>query len=542
MKKKMILLFCSFVLALAMAGCGNSANPGSDGQEDATVGETDAEDLLTDESSDGQDENSDGQEAYGQTSRPALELGTQYIWEGDAQKDQTYASGYYHSLRLSEKSQADYPELSSALDQYMTNFTSSVKKEIEEYSASFKEDPSMLEYSPKGYVTEDNYYVRRADRSVLSILSFNYTYSGGVHGYYGFGSLNLDASTGQSLTLADVIADTDLLGQRIKEELLAKYGKDTFFDEMEETIDQEISGDADYELTWSLDPQGISFYFNPYEIGPYASGVQTVILLYDKETGLFTDNYRPEKGGYICGMPSGPDCYLDVDGDNEPDRLRILCSQDEESESITGITVEIDDQKLTFEDFECYEIEPKVVFASNGKVYLYLWRKMDNDYVSMHVFDLSDGIPISIGNMNLAEVYHYSEEEGADFSAYKDVLTDPSNMVLSSRFDLMSTYEAGKTYQVRNTPNPVSDEKYYTILRELTLVSKEEITADLVDESGNVTESSVGIPSGTSFKLYRTDGKAIVDALLDDGTIVRFNVTGSYPQTVNGVDAEEVFQ
>ena len=73
------------------------------------------------------------------------------------------------------------------------------------------------------------------------------------------------------------------------------------------------------------------------------------------------------------------------------------------------------------------------------------------------------------------------------------VITDPDYMKLQTRFDLLSTYEAKKTYRVKDAPQPVTDDPYYVITSNITLKSKQEIRGDLVDEKGNVLKKSVKI-------------------------------------------------
>ena len=69
-----------------------------------------------------------------------------------------------------------------------------------------------------------------------------------------------------------------------------------------------------------------------------------------------------------------------------------------------------------------------------------------------------------------------------------------------------------------------------------------------MDEAGEVTEKDVKLPAGTTFTLYRTDGKSgegetgIVDTKLADGRIVRLNVTTDYPHLVNGTDENDTFE
>jgi hypothetical protein len=39
-----------------------------------------------------------------------------------------------------------------------------------------------------------------------------------------------------------------------------------------------------------------------------------------------------------------------------------------------------------------------------------------------------------------------------------------------------------------------------------------------------------------------TDGVSLVDCLLDDGTMIRLKVTGPYPPSIDGVDANKLFE
>ena len=64
--------------------------------------------------------------------------------------------------------------------------------------------------------------------------------------------------------------------------------------------------------------------------------------------------------------------------------------------------------------------------------------------------------------------------------------------------------------------------EYLMVPDRFTLISKEDVKADIVDEEGRVKEKDAGISKGGRFTLYRTDGREIVDATLPDGRIVRF--------------------
>ncbi|MBQ9156408.1 MAG: DUF3298 domain-containing protein [Eubacterium sp.] len=563
-KRCIIAILCALLLILSMAACsGEGVLPDemiqSDSGEQSTAKAADkdsAGDLDTSESTqaaasqgDTEKEMPSGSEEQDSADRirPAIELGSMYIRETDDSGEVVYVSGSHDTIRLSEESQAVYPQLAAAVENKMDAETRQVKKEIEEFAGYYQEDPSTAD-PDKGYEITDQLFIRRADRRVLSALKYSYRYSGGAHGYFGYSCLNLDAETGEEISLDDVIVDRGALSEQIQAELLKKYDEDTFFDYMPETIEDEAMEEGDLSLTWTLDPQGLTFYFAPYEIAPNASGAFQVTLLYDSaqstDTNLFTDKYRPEEGeGYICGISPFTDCYADVDQDGETDRVYIGYTVDPETDSIREMSVEVNNETFSIDEMYCYRVEPVMVTAGDGRVFLYAWCRSDNDFVNMYMFDLSLGSPVSMGTMALSEVYMYIEEEEADYSSYKRLITDSDHMLLSTRYDLLSTYDVEKEYYISdNSPVPVSDEPYYRIVRDTTLTSVKDIPAQIVDEEGNVIESARVIPAGSTYKLYRTDGLNIVDALLEDGSNARLLVTGTYPQKVNGMDAEEVFE
>ena len=546
MKKRWVLLFGLMLLVFMLAGCDQMEEMGIGEAQEEMTGESPLGDQEMEEITGGEEttirEDIPARSEESRKDRPVLELGTMYIREGNSSGDLVYVTGSHDNLRLSRESRDRYPELADSLDEYMTQSTKDVKTMIADYARTYKEDSSAAEFAPSGYEITDKLYVRRADRQVVSCMTMNYSFEGGAHGYYAFGGLNWDAATGKTISLDDVIADRDLLGQRIKEELTERYPDVPFFDFMDETIDNSVQEKEEHTLNWVLEPHGITFFFNPYDIGPYMAGAQIITLLYDNEDDLFTDSYRPEKEGFIFDLPTDTSCFVDVDHDNRADCIRVSCDQYEEEGRIEEISVSVNKKKLTLEDTSCYRIEPKVVMTAEGNVYLYAWCSLDNDYVNMHIFDLSSGNPISLATMDLSEGYFYTEEEGTDYPVYKTVLSDPAGMYLATRIDLLSTYDAGKIFHVENDPVPVSEESYYTIIRDLTLVTKKEIVTDMVDEEGNVTKSREKIPAGSSLKLYRSDGASLVDVLLTDGRIARLMVNDDYPQTIDGINVEDIFE
>lgn len=127
----------------------------------------------------------------------------------------------------------------------------------------------------------------RCDEAVVSLLSSGESYTGGAHGYAWSAGKTFDPQTGEELSLSDVLKAPELLPAILSEKLLASYDAESFFDSPELLL-------AEYEIdaySWVLTEDGIDFYFNPYEIGPYASGIFAVSVGYEEQPDLFIDRY-----------------------------------------------------------------------------------------------------------------------------------------------------------------------------------------------------------------------------------------------------------
>ena len=591
MKKNSVIAVLVVVLLLALAGCGKGAEP-----EPASTRDTGGESASTmdagrESASTGDSEGETGQEDEDvqvssdriDTGRPVIGLSSVYIYEADDSRKTTYLKGSYDITRIVEDSAGKYKALSDALDRDMKEKADKLEKERKEETQRYKEDETAKEMAPSGYELNNNVYIHRADSKVLSALEVYSGYSGGAHGYYTYDAWNYDAQTGEKIPLDDVIADKDRLAEALKTALKKKYTEDVFFEDMGETIDKEIHEIKEdgtvMKSTWTLDPQGITFYYSPYEIGSWASGSFSATIFYNEGDGIFTDRYRPQKDeGHIVSLPFYTLYSVDVDKDGKADQVQIDQSMDADKDMITDLTVSLNGKELKL-DVECFDAEPRLVLTADGRAFLYSWCQGYDDSVDLYMADLSSGTPESRGSMNLAEGYVRTEKDTADgkdsdtaaadkdtdgtdkdtadsdtdtadmeadeespYTYYEILPTDPDHMLLSTRFDILSTYEGSKIYNVSDSPVPVSHDPYYLITGEITLTSVKEITAPAVDEQGKVSKEAVKIPAGSTFTLVRTDGKKIVDARLADGSMVRLEVTEDFPPYINGVDANELFE
>ena len=68
---------------------------------------------------------------------------------------------------------------------------------------------------------------------------------------------------------------------------------DYLYENYTETVKDRFSVDPSQDEALFFTQTGLSFYFAPYEIAPYSSGIITVEIPYEKLTGLLNDAYFP---------------------------------------------------------------------------------------------------------------------------------------------------------------------------------------------------------------------------------------------------------
>ena len=552
MRKRVLagLLTLSLVLGITACGKGASPLPGSDDAASEAGAKTE-QNVAAGENSDAADD-----QVIDRSERPEILKYTDYISEAteiEGLDNPVYLTGGDEWLSLSDESKSAYPALGKKLDELMSSRRDQTKSDVSEMVTDMRDLMENSSEEDRGYMAEmsyyydHGYYVRRVDELVTSVLSYQSSFNGGVHGYTGYGCINLDSDTGEEISLPDVIADRNALESELKERLLATYDQEMFFDldDSIKSICDETYGQGEgvgYSFTWVFDPDGITFVFSPYDIAAYAAGAQTVTIPYG--SGLINDKYLLRGGnGYVIGLPEYIDKWVDLSGNGDMSRLSVYrYDYDYESDYVISEMIAIDDVQYEVKDMWAYELTPYLVMTGDGRTYIYLDTVSDNGYRTLYMVEAEkDGSEVtvsSIGEGNYIPSYSISDSDF--YPCY--VPADPTHLHYDTRFDILSTYEAGKIYSISDGGIPNSEDDLYVVHNNITLTSVEDLTCDVVDEAGNVVESGVTILAGSKYIFYRTDGDSFVDAMIDDGRIVRLNVTREdYRDIVNGSYAEDVF-
>ncbi len=437
--------------------------------------------------------------------------------------------GYYDSIYLLSE---EYPKLKKALEDYNTANSGSSQAyldELEEWARG-----EYLEYGKESflgpYINQQEMFLRRADCQVLSVVEQFYNYAGGAHGNSGFYSVNFDVQTGEEIPLEAVIKDKKQLLKVLETEISEKYPDLAHWTEsLAEALqfyDEPFDSELKAEFTWTLDYDGVTFYFSNYEIAAYVAGVQQVTLSYYEYPELMESSYFTNSPkDYViplndCGMTAD----VDLTGDGTTDYISVRRNYSDFADFSESYNVTVNGNSFTQEVY-CYDLETYLV-KNDGKNYLYVQRTVENDFQSVCVFEITEN----------------SVEYMGEFSGGLKFFINAKDFQVTSRFDMLSTYFATADCFLGENGMPVEKGGAYQIDFEQKITSTVEITAEVLDESGNLTGDTYTFPVGTAFGFLETDGAAYVDMQADDGKRCRFYTTPQWPQTINGMEADSCFE
>lgn len=149
----------------------------------------------------------------------------------------------------------------------------------------------LANYLPEGNGPQGGQYEISADTeaSVLdTLLCYVITragYTGGAHGMYGTECHTYSLNDGFELSLADLFTEAELqrLNVLIREKIADRYHAATDDELTQAGFFPEYIGTTENFL---LTPEGVTFFYNPYDIGCYALGaVEVTVLRSELEAG-----------------------------------------------------------------------------------------------------------------------------------------------------------------------------------------------------------------------------------------------------------------
>ncbi|MDO4531444.1 MAG: DUF3298 domain-containing protein, partial [Bacillota bacterium] len=384
--------------------------------------------------------------------------------------------------------------------------------------------------------SNSNYYIQRADDRILSIREDFDEYYGGVHGMYGTIGYVFDTKTGKQLTLGDVLLETDSISALLAEKLEAKYAEELegFHDSILETM----KGYALEDYKWTLDYEGITFYFDPYELASYAAGLLTITLPYGEYPELFPAELTEQpKNGYIKGVPLWNTMELDLNpADEKTDTVSVIAASiGEYGEK----QIEITRNEAHYVDEESFGYRfASFLMYQEGGYYLVVKGVAENEYPTLYVYDLNGETIRRIGCYEgTGFPYPDMETEDEQYGLH-EVIHDPAQLTLSTVVYALGTMDGRREYHFEKGIL-AAEESYYTLPDYVPpLISKVELEVPLQGEEGTAV-----LPAGTAYYFKATDNETYVDMDLEDGRTVRLELgEGEWCYTINGMSEYDVFE
>ncbi len=216
------------------------------------------------------------------------------------------------------------------------------------------------------YLYHVTYSPMRIDHSVLSMFGANASYSGSYHPERTCLSANYDLVTGDVLTLAsimDVSATTEDFCDLVLAGLSEMASENYLYEGYEEAVKQRFAVDESQDQDWYFSQTGLCFYFEPYEIAPYSSGVISVEIPYEKLNQLLHPNYFPAERENATGVVQ-INRFEDVDTGRFSQIAEVIQSNDGNmylvytDTSVQDVRIFASDSASTYTIFAAYGLTP----------------------------------------------------------------------------------------------------------------------------------------------------------------------------------------
>lgn len=540
MKKTIITTSLVLTIALLAAACGNkakeNANALSQNEQQTEAAGQESEQQETEKQNAEKENAADSGEEQDENAPLGIyktELSNSHFEMLNDNYYSLYATNQY--FLADEKTTLRYPKLADALmqlkEQKEHNFDMATESLLDSQQFMIETESYPIDLTD---YTECR--VLRADNVLFSFIETNENYYGGAHGMYSVAGYAFDVDTGKNLSFTDIVVDETKIRDLIAEKLDEEYG-DIFFDDIHTLIDQ-----YDFNsLCWSISYFDVTLYFNPYDLGPYASGSQQVVFPFSEYADLFDEKYLSVPEQFVTQLSEYEQFCMDVNGDGKNEDIGLSSKYLEDDCLSVLISV---DGKETDSDSWSYRIDTYLIKVQN-KVYLYLFEHHENDYVTLKVYDFAkeDFVENDNANLYIPEKSNFEERDNISFcESTSPVFSNPGKVRMASRLETLSTYQGTKEYHVNESGMLVTDDDYYDVEVSFLIKTLEDIPCQIVSGEEMNTSESGTIPAGTFVKIISaTEDKVFVVEAIGYAPDENNDMYGFYEDDNTQYNTEEIF-
>lgn len=229
---------------------------------------------------------------FGDTAKPAcnLVINFAYVSKSTDERMKDSLNTFFLSACFGDKYMTMTPE--EAMKKYTEKYVADYRKDLEpmyKKDEQDKEDDASMEawYSYyKGIESHVQLYTKR-----LLVYRIDYNeYTGGAHGIYMSSFLNMNLQTLSPIRLDDLFVNdySEALTDLLWNQLMAD-NKVTSRQELED-MGYVTTGNLEPTENFYLGKEGITFYYNVYDIAPYVMGPVKITLPYEMMQHLLSDD------------------------------------------------------------------------------------------------------------------------------------------------------------------------------------------------------------------------------------------------------------
>ncbi len=332
----------------------------------------------------------------------------------------------YASLGVTGEIRAAYPWLSEALERINKKEWQLAQEERESMkaeAASFRRESPDL-YHP--FEHESDIIMCRADTLAVSFIQKEYLGGHGAHGMYGWTGVTLSTATGAPLPLTAIIKDNQALTKAICTQLRKDY-QDKLYAEMEKTVAETVEKNR---MNWTLNPRGITFYFNPYGIAPYAAGLLTSTILFKEAPELFHAAYCQGAPAYAQPFTTGYDLTVDLTDTGNRSTIQVF--------PYAGtIHMVLNGKEMSF-PVSLTDLQPVFIHMEDGRNYLYIdGTEQDTSTRKTLVLQLENNSARQIELLPYS--FRHTTAVSPAVQEYWNFLTNPNGFYFDQSSDFTST-------------------------------------------------------------------------------------------------------
>lgn len=399
-----------------------------------------------------------------------------------------------------------YEALSEAVHQWSEARAEEIEDLASEY-AGYAEEEVYLEADDGSslYQIYEMIEAARVDSRVLSIMEMSSDYTGGAHGSYGYYGYTFDAETGGLLELTDILDDAGGFQEAAADYMIQKLEEtqgEGLFQEYEDTVRDIWTRNEG--PNWYLDAAGITFLFNPYEIGPYAMGDVRVTLPYEEFESYIKDEYEYTSDIGSARIPENTEVTV-FPGGTDGQEARIRIRQDAEEYSEGPVYVELNDSSVEATAYGWIE-SGYILKKESGKTFLILNTNAPSDAYELFIYDITDGT--------------LAESDYMWWASLKNGVADTDQLTLRVKLDVLGSYLTLMDYGLGEDGKLTQQEEFFRVdsdgwaWRTMTTVQELPVTID--------GEETV-LPAGSRIRITATDniGTALFynESTMEDGEI-----------------------